>query len=144
MSTVNGIGTKFLGFGNRNRDGSHYATQWFVVLDLPVLPLRRYRLTVGASVHHPLGAGSQTLTRYVLHEETRLDGREIMRTYLTWWLLGPLVVAGPAALLLWAISGNQHGGLGFWAFFLTLSLAWVIGAATVMTNYGRRRHGLPR
>ncbi|MCH5670424.1 hypothetical protein [Streptomyces gilvus] len=144
MSTVNGIGTKFLGFGYRNRDGSHYATQWFVVLDLPILPLRRYRLTVGADVHHPLGAGSRTLTRYVLHEETRLDSGEIMLTYLTWWLLGPLVVAGPAALLLWAISGNEHGGLGFWAFFLSLSLAWVVGTATAMTNYGKRRHGLPR
>ena len=144
MSTWNGIGTTYLGFGYRNRDGSHYATQWAVVFGLPVIPLRRHRLTVGFRLYTPLGTGSTTVTRYTVHEETPLNGRETVRTYLDWWLLGPLVVLGPPALLLWSVSGKQDGGFGFWAFVLGLSIAWVIGTAAGLETYHRRRRGLPK
>ncbi|MEU9993623.1 hypothetical protein AB0E10_44210 [Streptomyces sp. NPDC048045] len=144
MSTWNGIGTKYLGFGDRNRDGSHHATEWFVLLDLPVVPLHRRRLTVGHTVYTPIGNGSRSVTRYIVHEETPLDGREIVRTYLIWWLLGPLVAGGPAALLLWSVRDKQDGGFGFWAFVLGISVAWVMGAAVAMTTYNRRRRSLPK
>ncbi|MFE1754458.1 hypothetical protein [Streptomyces anandii] len=144
MSTWNGIGTKYLGFGDRNRDGSHHATEWFVLFDLPVVPLRRHRLTVGASVYVPSGNGGRTITRYTVHEETPLRGGEIARTYLVWWLVGPLIAVGPAALLLWSVSDKQDGGFGFWAFVLAVSVAWVVGAATVMSAVNRRRRGLPK
>ncbi|MGW1894120.1 hypothetical protein ACWCP6_28305 [Streptomyces sp. NPDC002004] len=144
MSTWNGIGTKYLGFGNRNRDGSHYATEWAVVLDLPLAPLRRHRLTVGSTVYTPIGTGGRSVTRYTVHEETPLDVREIVRTYLIWWLLGPLVSVGPAALLLWSVRDKQDGGFGFWAFILGLSAAWVFGSLAAMSTYNRRRRGLPK
>jgi hypothetical protein len=79
-----------------------------------------------------------------VHEETPLDVREICRTYLVWWLLGPLVAVGPAALLLWSVSDKQDGGFGFWAFVLGVSAAWVIGVLAAMTAYNRQRRGLPK
>jgi hypothetical protein len=51
MSTWNGIGTKFMGFTGKMPDGTHHATKWFVICGLPVIPLRRYRLTVGKTEH---------------------------------------------------------------------------------------------
>ncbi|MFF9409486.1 hypothetical protein ACF1B0_28795 [Streptomyces anandii] len=144
MSTWNGIGTKYLGFGDRNRDGSHHATEWFVLFDLPVVPLRRHRLTVGARVYDSAGNGTRVTTRYTVHEETPLRGGEIARTYLVWWLVGPLIAVGPAALLLWSLRDKQDGGFGFWMFVLFVSVAWVMGAATVMVASGRRRRGLPK
>ncbi|MFF2514757.1 hypothetical protein [Streptomyces sp. NPDC058086] len=144
MSTWNGIGTKYLGYGYRNRDGSHHATQWAVLFDMPVIPLRRHRLTVGSTVFKATGNGSRSVTQYTVHEETPLEGREIARTYLIWWLLGPLVAGGPAALLLWSVSDKQDGGFGFWAFVLGTSAAWVIGVLAAMSTYNRRSRGLPK
>jgi hypothetical protein len=144
MSTWNGIGTKYLGYSNRNRDGSHHATEWAVLLDLPVVPLRRHRLTVGRTAYTTTGTTGRSVTGFVVHEETPLDVREICRTYLVWWLLGPLVAVGPAALLLWSVSDKQDGGFGFWAFVLGVSAAWVIGVLAAMTAYNRQRRGLPK
>lgn len=61
MSTLNGIGTTYLGYSHRNRDGSHFATKWFVLWGLSVIPLGRYRLTVGDTVLTPMGNGSRSV-----------------------------------------------------------------------------------
>ena len=143
MSTWNGIGTKYLGYSHRNRDGSHYATEWGVLFDLPVMPLRRHRLKVGRTVHATAGTVNKSSTQFAVLEETPLNGREIARTYLTWWVLGPLVAVGPAALLVWPVSSKPDAGFGLWLFVLALSVAWVMGSATAMVTYSRRQHGLP-
>lgn len=145
MSTWNGIGTKYLGFGYRNRDGSHHATRWAVLFDLPVIPLSRHRLTIGGTSYTAIGNGSRTVTRYTVYEESPLVGKEIARTYLIWWLLGPLLAGGPSGLLLWAASGaNQDENLAFWGFILVLALGWVVGVVLVMNTYNRKQRGLPK
>ncbi|MCX4457518.1 hypothetical protein OG585_33615 [Streptomyces sp. NBC_01340] len=67
MSTWNGAGTKYLGYGYRNRDGGHHATRWAVLFDMPVVPLRRPRPTVGSTVFKATGNGSSSLTQYTVH-----------------------------------------------------------------------------
>ena len=44
MSTLNGIGTKFLGACEHHADGSHIATRWFTFVYLPVIPLSSARI----------------------------------------------------------------------------------------------------
>ena len=47
MSTVMGVGTRYLGFSFRRPDDTHEATEWFVLLYMPIIPLRRQTLLVG-------------------------------------------------------------------------------------------------
>ena len=44
MSTINGIGTKFLGECEHHADGSYIATRWFTFVYLPVIPLYSARI----------------------------------------------------------------------------------------------------
>ena len=111
MSTWNGIGTTHKGFSYLNLDGSHYATEWAVLLFLPVVPLRRHRLTLGESTYTSYGNGSTSVTQYAIHEETPLVGGEILRTYLIWWLLGPLIICGPLALAVWWLNSDNDAGV---------------------------------
>ncbi|MCX4766400.1 hypothetical protein OG562_36610 [Streptomyces sp. NBC_01275] len=132
MSTRMGIGTKYRGYSYPNRDGSHHATQWAVVFDLPVFPLRRHRLTVDGTTH-------------TVHEETPLKGGEILRTFLNWWLLGPLAALGPPALVLWWLSNDEENS-GFMPWFLVLGscAAWAGWAAAALGDRRRLRRGLPK
>jgi len=43
MSTINGIGTAYLGRANSARDGSFITTKWITVV-LPLIPLGSYRI----------------------------------------------------------------------------------------------------
>ncbi|GGW58638.1 hypothetical protein GCM10010503_39660 [Streptomyces lucensis JCM 4490] len=141
MSTWNGFGTTYRGFSYPNRDGSHHATQWAVLLFLPVIPLRRHRLTVGDSSYTQYGNGSTSVTHYAVHEETPLVGGEILRTYLTWWVIGPLIVFGPPALAL-VLVGD---GIGFMTYFLLLAscVAWCIWVGAAIEKRNRRERALP-
>jgi hypothetical protein len=144
MSTWNGIGTKYLGFGHRNRDGTHYATRWAVLFDLPVLPLDRHRLTIGSTSYTPTGNGGRSVTRYTVHEQTALNSREIARTYFVWWLLGPVLAGGPPALLFLSVGSKDDTNLAAWAFLLVLAAAWVTGVLMIMNTYNRKQRGLPK
>ncbi|WP_340378114.1 hypothetical protein U5640_25800 [Streptomyces sp. SS7] len=141
MSTWNGFGTTYRGYSHVNRDGSHYATQWAVLFFLPVIPLRRHRLTVGDSAYTQYGNGSTSVTRYAVHEETALVGAEILRTYLSWWVVGPLIVFGPPALALWLIGDD----VGFGAYFLLMAgcVFWCIWAGGALDKRNRRERVLP-
>lgn len=44
MQTLNGIGTKLYGKTEMDPDGSYVATEWFVILYLPIFPLGSYRV----------------------------------------------------------------------------------------------------
>jgi hypothetical protein len=47
MSRLNGIGTTYYGRSDVRPDGSYVATEWFVILLLPIYPLSTYRLWEG-------------------------------------------------------------------------------------------------
>ncbi|MCX4546107.1 hypothetical protein [Streptomyces sp. NBC_01565] len=144
MSTWNGIGTKYLGFSRKQSDGSHHATEWFVVNYLPVVPLRRYRLVVGRTNHTPGSTGGSTsTTEYHVLGRTRLRVLEVLATYLTWWVAGPALVLSPFLLMAWA-NPDFGRGSSFWSGVVVIGgLTWVVGLPIVLISASRRWRELP-
>jgi hypothetical protein len=57
-STFNGVGTKFCGRRDEGADGSYVTTEFFVVGNIPLVPLRSWRVRPSgplAHEHWPLG-----------------------------------------------------------------------------------------
>ncbi|MFD9128767.1 hypothetical protein [Kitasatospora sp. NPDC059571] len=143
MSTWSGIGTKCLGFGHRQADGSHHATRWAVLFDLPVIPLRRHRLRVGATLHTRLGNGSRSVTRYEMLGEDALVVREVLTTYLVYWIIGPVLALGPVVAPPAPLGGARLGFLP-WLLILGLGTTWAIGVPVIRGVVLRNRLGLPK
>lgn len=138
MSTWNGIGTKFLGFTPRLHDGSHYATKWFVYVHMPIIPLRRYRLTIGESSYARRSNGSVETTQYGLHAISRPKVLEVLATYLAWWIVGPALIALPY------LSFTLFPHHGVWVGILLIAgIIWLgVGPALLITK-SRHLRGLP-
>jgi hypothetical protein len=106
MSTVNGIGTRFYGWQPPlPADRGAYATRWFVVFYVPLIPLARYELKVLTDRANE-GFFDGAVDEYEVLGGTPLVWSEILRT---WWafLRGLLLVVVPFLTCLW-ISGYQN------------------------------------
>jgi hypothetical protein len=91
--TFNGIGTKYFGASNRQPDGSFVTTEWFVLLDVPVIPLRSYRVQY-------LGEQSgftKSAEFYNVISPTPLDTKQVLQLYA---MLGGTLAAGCLILTL--------------------------------------------
>lgn len=100
MSTVNGIGTKLYGWRPiSTRDRTAYATDWFVLLYLPIIPLARYKVRVLTDRKNEgfFGGGAD---HYELLQRTELDWSEVL---MTWWAVvrGIALVLVPFVVALW-------------------------------------------
>jgi len=94
--TFNGIGTKYYGSTDKGPDGSYVATEWFVVVYVPLVPLRSLRML-------PVSGGTNLLVyasqRFHV-QQVPLHWRQVRNTYLT-------VLGGIAALVLFSwLSGK--------------------------------------
>jgi len=141
METLFGFGTALRGYTRRQPDGSHHATQWVVAAAFPLIPLRRYQLVAGkaAAATRWSGPTSTTITskNHKIVTQTRLRMLEVLLTYLTWWVIGPIVVLGPAVADAWprrdtqVVDTHSHwadaGSLfaTFWLFFGAFILCWI-------------------
>ena len=59
MSTINGIGTAYLGQSDVKADGSYIATKWITVV-LPLIPIGSYRIWPESSKSYLLGTYSSS------------------------------------------------------------------------------------
>jgi hypothetical protein len=59
MSTINGIGFKFIGQSDPKRDGSYIATKWFCLV-FPLIPAGSYRIWPGDHKSYALGMYSSS------------------------------------------------------------------------------------
>lgn len=86
MYSINGTGTTLYGKTDTNpNDKSYIATEWLIVLFLPIVPIASYRVwkektTLSAS----LGAGFKTDYRM---EKVKINYRQIIKTYLATWFI---------------------------------------------------------
>ncbi|MEV8477908.1 hypothetical protein [Streptomyces sp. NPDC051173] len=144
MSTWNGIGTKFLGYSRVRPDGTHHATEWFVLNFMPVIPLRRYRLKVGATTYTPGSiSGSTSATSFELFGRTRLKLLEVLATYIAWWIIGPGIAASPF-LLMSCIDTDFGRGSSLWRGVVVIAgLLWVVGAPMTLIMVTNRVRKLP-
>jgi hypothetical protein len=106
MSTLNGTGTKYYGWQSlRKSDRSAWATKWFVVLYVPVLPLARHRLRVLTDRARE-GFFGGAVNHYEMLEQSSLDWGEVLRTWLRFFT-GLAIVVLPFLVGLW-IGGYQN------------------------------------
>jgi hypothetical protein len=139
MSTWNGIGTKYLGFGFMQPDGSHNATRWFVVVDMPILPLGRYRLRVGDTAFTQDGYRNITTTQYRVLGSTRIHLLEVLATYLTWWIIAPGIVIAPIGLMISLDNSSDFGD----TVTAIGAIVWLVGSMIALTTGTKRVRRLP-
>jgi hypothetical protein len=124
VGTDTGIGTQFRGW-QHNPDGTSTATSWFVVLFVPLVPLRRYRIRVLTETSRETFLSHQP-DRYEILENTGLVWSELVST---WWQAFRAVIVLLVPLgLMWTAHGvhTSRKELG-----LPPSFAWqVIGGAS--------------
>jgi hypothetical protein len=95
--TVNGIGTKYYGKSEPQPDGSFITTEWFVVFDVPLIPLKSQRVTYlgnNQSWHN-------TTNLYNILGPAPLDKKLVLTAYA--WLFIPLIIG----LIFFAVSMAQ-------------------------------------
>lgn len=99
-SSCNGIGYDLKGFTRVDATGYHFATLWFAIIGLPILPFGRYYLREsGFDLGANYGVSGQTRTRYDIAGTARLRFSEILRTYAFCWLT-PAAAIWPLIALL--------------------------------------------
>lgn len=94
-----GQGNGFMLLANTRPDGEgrYFATRWFMLL-FPLVPLGRYH--VRQLGQHDTGgvASVGTTTEYQLLGRSRLRLVEVLRTYLMFWVVMPVMFVGPIVL----------------------------------------------
>ena len=107
---VNGIGTTYYGASDRQPDGSFVTTEWFILLGVPLIPLRSLRACYLGESHR----WNRTSKSYAILGPEPLDRRLVLQAY-AWWLI-PIVLT----ILLGAAGAAELAGIlmivgiGFW------------------------------
>lgn len=130
-----------LGFTRKSTDGTHCAGEWVVALYAPLFPLRRYRLRIEEHSMDWTAGGTVTSRKYTILERTRLKPAEVLLTYLACWVLCPVVVLGPPALVFVGglALGLPDNDLVGWVLF-AIVFGWMcVGPALVFRAFNRRR-----
>ena len=105
MSTINGTGTKYYSWQPvRAADRTGYATKWFTLFYVPVLPLRRQKLKVLTDRANE-GFFDGAVDEYQVLQETPIVWGEVLATWWAFWR-GLLAVVVPFLVFL-AVSQYQ-------------------------------------
>lgn len=91
----NGIGGKYYGHRDRWPDGSYIATEWFVILWIPIFPIRSYRLKEGDTKLIFLPYGSKISYSAI---PVPLNKKQVIKTYI----IAAVIVALLACFFIWA------------------------------------------
>ena len=85
MHNINimGFGTILYGSRSKNKeDNSYIATRWITLFYLPIIPLGSYRVILGNQRGIIVGAQ----VGYQSTERIKLDSKQVVNTYLLWYL----------------------------------------------------------
>jgi hypothetical protein len=99
VSTLQGCGTRLLGFSNRDEKGYNFATQWFVLFNFPIIPLTRYYLEMGETKHSSSGPTFRYSRSYTIFFATRIHFFEVLLTYLYIYIVLPGFTVLPCAYI---------------------------------------------
>ena len=104
--------TGFMFYGWRCfSEGYAIATKWFVILWLPIFPVKRYKLEVVADSHKGKSSASTTACKYFIKEELPLNISEIFLTYLKGYIVLPMLMVGPMFLPTYLMEPPIRGPL---------------------------------
>jgi hypothetical protein len=134
----NGIGFEFKGLTRKDAAGYCFATRWFMIIGLPVLPLGRFYVRDDGMDFTQAGV-NRTATRYRIGGTGRLRAVEVLRTYAFGWLT-PVIAIVPLIALLYR-ADDVPIWLPLTAVCVWPTLAIVLAVAGV--GY-YRKHWAPR
>ncbi|MEV4755820.1 hypothetical protein AB0J86_12010 [Micromonospora sp. NPDC049559] len=86
LRSFNGIGFDLKGFTRVDATGYCFATRWFTIIGLPIIPLDRYYLRERGFASKSIGLYSETTYRYNIAGWAKLRFGEVLRTYAFCWL----------------------------------------------------------
>ncbi|MBN1934092.1 MAG: hypothetical protein JW934_05485 [Anaerolineae bacterium] len=120
-SSYNGIGTKYYGASDRQPDGSFVTTEWVILVNVPLIPLRSQRVTyLGESRE-----GRNSTKLYNIVADVPLDKKLVVTTYIL--LLVPLLFG---CILMSSIAAGNDASGGASSLCAPVALAmmafWVI------------------
>lgn len=144
---VHGFGLQLKSFTRADRSERCFATRWLVFLYLPIVPMDRFYLREGSTTDDYYAViSSKTTTRYIIYGESRLRPAEVLRTYLFWWVVGPVVALLFPALLM--LNGQRLSDAlapgAAWPVLAVTGLAFLLFVgglallATLTVNYRKR------
>jgi hypothetical protein len=134
LSTWNGFGSAFRGFSRKRRDGTHYATEWVLVAGMPIAPVMRYRLTIGGTETTYISNTIHTSKKYAVHEDDLpLRLKEVLLTYPTWWIIGPLITIGPLVLIAFMLSLSGTRNSFAIGIYLLFSIVWLCAGPAIFS-----------
>ncbi|MFZ2522884.1 MAG: hypothetical protein WAW92_00690 [Minisyncoccia bacterium] len=98
MSRLQGIGTVYYGKKDLNpQDNSYVTTEWFVLLLLPIFPMKSFRVIKLATTQQTkyIVAHSSTVSYKILHEiSLKSNLSQVIKTYvITYGILGLFVAS---------------------------------------------------
>jgi hypothetical protein len=79
MSTINGIGSTFVGCSDARRDGSYITTKWIIFL-IPIVPLSSYRVRPVSSTNIPMVYSSTEFET----QSVSLHWPQVLKVYATY------------------------------------------------------------
>ncbi|WP_434444479.1 hypothetical protein [Lentzea sp. E54] len=94
LGTGQGIGFTLLHNTRPDEHGRFFATRWFMLL-FPVVPLGRYHVRLAGETTGGGFTSVSVTTAYQLLGRSRLRPVEILRTYLMFWVVMPVMFVGP-------------------------------------------------
>ncbi len=115
---LNGIGTTLLGVSKMDENGVAIATLWFTFLFLPIIPLARYQ--VQFLPHTGSGVSFDIL------RPDKLVFKEVLRTYLSGWILAPALILGPIILAVRQNWEKLELPEGWYTPYVIFAIAWFI------------------
>ena len=93
-----GFGTILYGSRDKNpTDRSYITTAWFTLLYLPIIPLASYRVVLGNQQGYVVGAR----VKYEQMQKIPFDRRQIINTYLLWYLTAIVIIGIPIIFFWW-------------------------------------------
>ncbi|AZM59266.1 MULTISPECIES: hypothetical protein [unclassified Streptomyces] len=90
LGTYNALGTMLLYNSRPDDTGRFFATQWLMIL-LPIVPLRRYYVREGKITQQ----GDGSTIEYRIYGTSRIRAIEVIRAYVYFWILLPSALIVP-------------------------------------------------
>ncbi|MGW2253314.1 hypothetical protein ACWCXH_24405 [Kitasatospora sp. NPDC001660] len=129
LSSRNGTGFALTGFSRKDAEGNCFATRWFTLLGIGVVPLARLYVREGETTtvdgRTPGGQRTTTTTtRYAFLGIGRLKAWEIVRHYLFWLVTIPASALPSWWLIVLMDHSSRPGGI-------PLFLLWLAGVISM-------------
>ena len=79
--SFNGIGTAFYGQRDFRSDRTYLTTEWFVLIGIPIIPLRSLRVRYQGPCEHHWYLGFGSSDRYLVYEKHIPHWKQVLCTY---------------------------------------------------------------